>query len=233
MSDFGGRHKYTKRLRERALMQPSVCTIAPTVVGRIIYVIDDDAEFRSSMHFLMSTRKVVVSPFASGTNFLDDLPNLSPAPILLDIRMPRLSGVQVVAELATRGELWPLIVLTGHGDVGLAVETLKLGAIDFLEKPTDPELLIAAVDGAFKTLAAKNEADQSRALSTQSFAKLTPREREVIDLLCDGLLNKQVAAKLAISPRTVEMHRANALRNFGVRSIVEIAMLRNSLKATV
>lgn len=196
--------------------------------GQIVYVIDDDGDLRRSLHFLLHTRGICVSPYASGAQFLREFDTLKAAPIILDLRMPDMDGTQVLRQLAARDNKWPVIMLSGHGEIGTAVQSLKYGAIDFLEKPAPAKTLLAAIDAAFEKLAHEAVGDDRRAEAEQRLSLLTPREREVLDHLCKGRSNKQVAFDLAISPRTVEMHRANALRQLNVRSLVEAATLRRS-----
>lgn len=200
-----------------------------SVKPRVVYVIDDDKDLRRSLHFLLATRQICVSPFASGTDFLSTLDVLKPAPIILDIRMPRIDGTQVLAELAERQNNWPVIVLTGHGEIGLAVQSLKAGAIDFLEKPVSEEILFHSIDAAFSLLAKQAYADEESNEAVRRLASLTSREAEVLDLLCRGRSNKQVAFDLSLSPRTVEMHRANAFRHLNVRTLIEAAAVRNQV----
>lgn len=195
---------------------------------KIVYVIDDDGDLRKSLHFLLGTRDLCVSPFASGVDFLTELPELAPAPIILDIRMPRMDGTQVLAELVARNNNWPVIVLSGHGEISVAVKSLKLGAVDYLEKPVTAPRLLESIDAAFGLLDRVQALEITREEALQRIALLTPREAEVVNLLCDGRSNKQVAFDLSISPRTVEMHRANALRQLNLRTVVEAVSLLNA-----
>jgi two-component system response regulator FixJ len=196
--------------------------------GDIVYVIDDDGDLRRSLHFLLQTRDICVSPYVSGVQFLNELDTLKAAPIILDLRMPDMDGTQVLRQLAARDNKWPVIMLSGHGEIGVAVQSLKNGAIDFLEKPVPAKELLAAIDVAFEKLRHEAVGDDRREQAAQRVSLLTPREGEVLDHLCEGRTNKQVAFDLSISPRTVEMHRANALRQLKVRSLVEAAALRRS-----
>jgi two-component system response regulator FixJ len=196
--------------------------------GEIVYVVDDDGDLRRSMHFLLQTHGICVSPYASGVQFLNELDSLKPAPIILDLRMADMDGTQVLRELALRGNAWPVIMLSGHGEIALAVQSLKYGAMDFLEKPATAHDLLASIGAACEKLALAAAGDERRDQAAQRVSMLTPREIEVLDLLCEGRSNKQVAFDLSISPRTVEMHRANALRQLNVRSLVEAATLRRS-----
>lgn len=204
------------------VVQPGTGSIAP----RVIYVIDDDGDLRRSLHFLLETKSICVSPYAGGIQFLSDVATLRPAPIILDIRMPRMDGTAVLSELSKRQIKWPVIVLTGHGEVDIAVQSLKSGATDFLEKPVSADILFKAIDAAFDRLTDQSATDHCREKAAACIASLTPREGEVLRHLCEGHSTKQVAFDLSISPRTVEMHRANALRQLKVRTLIEAAALR-------
>jgi len=197
---------------------------------RRVYVVDDDEQIRESLAFVMGTRAISVEPFASGMTFFERLNDLTPAPIILDIRMPHMDGIEFLNELAKRAIEWPVLVLSGHGDIGVAVEAIKLGAIDFLEKPVKPLEIELCLANAFKMLESKQESLESRSASIHSLSLLTPRESEVLAGLCSGKANKQVAHALSISPRTVEMHRASALRRLGVRTLAEVVTLMNATK---
>ena len=196
--------------------------------GEVVYVIDDDGDFRRSLHFLLQAHGICVSPYVSGVQFLSELDTLKAAPVILDLRMPDMDGTQVLRQLAARKNKWPVIMLSGNNDIGLAVQSLKYGAVDFLQKPAAAETLLAAIDVAFEKLVHEEVGDDRRDQAAQRVSLLTPREIEVLNHLCEGRSNKQVAFALSISPRTVEMHRANALRQLKVRSLVEAATLRRS-----
>lgn len=199
----------------------------PKATQRIIYVVDDNAELRQSLEFLLATRNMIVQSFESGHAFFDAVDGLAPAPIILDMRMPRMNGIEFQEELSQRKLAWPVIILTGHGEVGIAVKGLKLGAIDFLEKPVEVHELEKCLKRAYQTLESEQDAEQSKAATMHLLSRLTPRESEVLTALCSGQSNKQVAFSLSISPRTVEMHRAKALRQLEVRSIAEVVTLMN------
>ena len=188
---------------------------------------DDDKDLRDSLKFLLATRQIAVTSFAGGREFFDALPGLSPAPIILDLRMPRMDGLQFLAEFSKSNLSWPVIVLSGHGEIRAAVKAIKLGAVDFLEKPITLPELERCIESAFATLETKREFADVQRGAAQQFSSLTRREQEVLERLCRGRSNKQVAFDLEISPRTVEMHRANALRHLGVRSIAEVVNLQN------
>ena len=193
--------------------------------GRHVYVVDDDLDIRKSLHFLLATANIRSWPFADGSDFVDQLDTLEAAPVLLDVRMPGVDGLSVMAELSARGCGWPVIVMTAHGDVPVAVRAMKLGAIEFIEKPFVAEDLEEAIERGFQLLAANRERDERRAMAKARLEGLTGRELDVIQLLLKGHPNKVVAYELGLSTRTVEMHRAGAMGKLGVRSLAEVAQL--------
>lgn len=192
-----------------------------------VYVIDDESEVRRSLHFLLSTAGMVSWPFASAADFLENLPDLEPAPILLDIRMPDIDGVQLMARLREQSIEWPVIAMTAHGDIPIAVQVIKMGALEFLEKPFEFEALEAALQNAFAQLATVRQADALRNSARRRFELLSPRETEVANILMQGISNKTAAHLLSLSVRTIEMHRANVLAKLEVKSIAEIVRLAN------
>lgn len=193
----------------------------PFPVG--VHVVDDDPAIRDSLEWLMGSRGLPVTSWISGEAFLAAWAPTTRGCVVLDVRMGGLSGLDVLDRLEELGSVLPVIVLTGHGDVPVAVQSLKKGAIDFLEKPFDGgelvDRVIAALDLEVRRHAA---ATTSRALE-ERLASLSPREREVMEKMLDGLLNKQIADDLGIAMRTVEVHRARILEKFAVRSAVELA----------
>ena len=201
-------------------------------VGAQVYVIDDHSEVRKSLSILLATVGVTTWPFAASYDFLDQLADLSPAPILLDIRIPDLDGMSVLSRLAERMIPWPVIIMTAHGDIAIAVECMKRGAIEFLEKPFELEMVQTALARAYALLADAQSKEQVRLLAKKRFAALTLREAQVLLSLFDGLQNKNVAVGLGLSVRTVEMHRAHAFTKLGVRSVVEAAELAHSAQWT-
>jgi len=192
---------------------------------RRIYVVDDDSDVRKSLHFLFKASNINVRPFASAADFLDQLDILSPAPILLDIRMAEIDGLQLLQILNDRGIAWPVVVLTAHGDITVAVQAMKLGAIEFLEKPFAAEALDKAVAQAFDTLGRTEDLLSVQDQVRYRVSQLTARERETIAILMEGVSNKEVAHRLGLSVRTAEMHRANALAKLDVKSIAEVVKL--------
>lgn len=188
---------------------------------RCVYVIDDDREVRVSLSFQLTTLGYQPIPFSEASDFLNGLAELTPGPVLLDVRMPRFDGLQMLGEMKRQRAAWPIIMMTGHADVPVAVAAMKLGAIDFLEKPFEEELLIAGIERAFGLLddqAAR--IGQKRAVMTK-LGHLSRREREVLDQIAAGAHNKQIAYSLGLSIRTIEMHRANLFAKLGVRTAAE------------
>lgn len=202
-----------------------VAGIPAAKAGSCVYVIDDESEVRKSLHFLLSTAGLVSWPFASAQDFLDNLNDLSPAPILLDIRMPNLDGIELMTMLPDRGVNWPIIVISAHGDIQVAVKSIKLGAIEFLEKPFEFEALEPCLQSAFVQLESLHDRYALRNAARERFALLSPRETEVITVLIRGTANKTAAHLLDLSVRTVEMHRANALSKLKVKSLAEVVHL--------
>lgn len=195
------------------------------VLNATVYVIDNDAEMRRSLHSLLSTVGVVSWSFSCASDFLDTLTSLAPAPILLDVRMPQMDGIQLMSRLLERGIRWPIIVMTGHGEIPVAVAAMRLGAVEFFEKPFRFEQLHSAMKAAFEKMSVilRQSCVQTEAL--QRFGLLSPRETEVIGILTKGNPNKVAAHVLSLSTRTVEMHRANALAKLGLKSLAEAVHL--------
>ena len=187
---------------------------------RLVHLVDDDEDIRRSASFMLRTANLIVKTYASGPELLGvkDLPS---GCILLDIRMPEMTGLEVQAELKRRGQLLPVIIMTGHGDVGLAVEAMKAGAVDFIEKPFEKAVLLGALEEGFARLTRAGNAQARREAAEAKLKVLTGREREVLDGLARGLPNKTIGYDLGISARTVEVHRANVMTKVGVPSFAE------------
>lgn len=187
----------------------------------VVHLVDDDGAIRKSAGFMLKTSGYRVRSYESGVELLKDHGELTDGCILLDIRMPGMDGLEVQQALRDKGVTLPVIIMTGHGDVGLAVRAMKAGAIDFIEKPFEKATLLGAIEQGLNRL---REAETGRALASEAVVRLqglTPREREVLDGLARGLPNKTIAYDLGISPRTVEIHRANVMTKLGVRSLSE------------
>lgn len=187
----------------------------------LVYIVDDDEAIRRSVAFMLKTSGFRVTIYESGTPFLRDARSLEPGCILLDIRMPGPDGLEVQRSLRAAGVLLPVVIMTGHGDVGLAVQAMKAGAVDFIEKPFEKPVLLGALEVA-SALLAQEAAVSSREKDAEARLNvLTPRELDVLRGLANGLPNKTIAYDLGISPRTVEIHRANLMEKLGARSLSE------------
>ena len=188
-------------------------------------MVDDDVAVRRSLQFLLSTAGFTSWPFSCAFDFLDNLPNLRPAPILLDINMPEIDGMDLLSELANREITWPVIAMTGHANIPVAVQAIKNGAVDLLEKPLDFDVLEAALGDAVERLSNAKDSEETRRNARLLIERLSSRETEILALLIDGLPNKVAAHHLSLSVRTVEMHRANALQKLNVKSIAAVLHL--------
>ena len=184
---------------------------------RLVHIVDDEDSVRNSIGFMLRTTGYAVRLWPSGAAFLRELRSVEPGCVLLDIRMPEIDGLQVQQLLNERGAAMPVIVLTGHGDVAVA---MRAGAVDFLEKPFEADRLLNAIDKAFERMRESNGGSRTDAARTQ-LANLSAREREVLEGLAAGFPNKTIAYDLGISPRTVEVHRANLMQKLGARSLSE------------
>ena len=191
----------------------------------VVHVIDDDEASRQSLAFLLQTGKIEVQTHASATIFLDQLPNLSAGCIITDVRMPGLSGIDLLRRLRELNITAPVIVITGHGDVPLAVEAMKIGAADFFEKPFDDEALLDSVRSALRQQEGDKRRDLARAEIESKIAALSNRERDVLAGLVAGRANKQIAYDLGISPRTVEIYRANLMNKMEAGSLSELVRM--------
>jgi two-component system response regulator FixJ len=189
--------------------------------SKLVHLVDDDAAIRRSASFMLKISGYQVETYESGVDLLKEAGHLGQGCILLDIRMPAMDGLEVQQALHERGVGLPVIIMTGHGDVGLAVKAMKAGAVDFIEKPFDKETLIASLEEGFRRLSRKEATTDRKKDAQVRLQALTPREREVLDGLAQGLPNKTIAYDLGISPRTVEIHRANLMAKLEVRSLSE------------
>jgi two-component system, LuxR family, response regulator FixJ len=190
-----------------------------------VHVIDDDDAVRESLEFLLRTAKIDVRTYDSATSFLSALPNDAAGCVVTDIRMPGMSGVDLLRQLKARGSTMPVIVITGHGDIQLAVEAMKIGAVDFLEKPFDDEVLLASVRAALGRLEKDAQRETERTDLNNRLAALSAREREVLEGLVAGKANKVIAFDLGISPRTVEIYRAHVMTKMNAGSLSELVRM--------
>lgn len=186
---------------------------------RTVFLVDDDEAIRHSASFMLRHAGFTVKTFPDGMTFLDAVSDTHQGCILLDVRMPGMDGLTVQSALNQRGINMPVIILTGHGDVPVAVEAMKGGAIEFLEKPYEKQALVGAIESAFNILDNQMADDVRSREAKARLIDLTPRERQVLECLVDGLTNKGIAQALSISPRTVEIHRAHMMEKLNADSL--------------
>ena len=189
------------------------------------FIVDDDEPIRDSLGWLLQSRGVANVSFASGEEFLAEWHGDLAGCLLLDIRMPGMGGIELFDRLLEAGCRLPVIFLTGHGDVPMAVSALKKGAFDFVEKPFNDNELVDRVIAALKLDAERRQAAASAESINARMERLTARERQVMELILAGKLNKVIATELAVSMRTVEVHRSSVFEKMGVRTAVELAQL--------
>jgi two-component system response regulator FixJ len=190
-----------------------------------VYVIDDDDAMRDSLNFLLEAANFNVTVFETALKFLDVLPGLDFGCVVSDVRMPGLDGIELLKRMKAGHSRFPIVIMTGHGDIPLAVEAMKLGAVDFLEKPFEDDRLIGMIEAAIRQAepAAKSEAVTHDIAGR--IATLSPRERQVMDGLIAGLSNKLIARDYDISPRTIEVYRANVMTKMQANSLSELVRL--------
>jgi two-component system response regulator FixJ len=191
----------------------------------LVHVIDDDEAVRESLQFLLRSAKFEVRTYESAAAFLTAAPSSESACIVTDVRMPHISGVDLLRELKQRGSTIPVIVITGHGDVQLAVEAMKIGAVDFLEKPFEDDRILESVKSALGRVEQDTQREAERAELNERIASLSAREREVLEGLVAGKPNKIIAFDLGISPRTVEIYRANVMTKMKAASLSELVRM--------
>lgn len=191
----------------------------------LVHVIDDDEALRESLAFLLRAAEIEAATFASAPAFLETLPDSRLSCVITDVRMPEMSGLDLLRRLREMRIEVPVIVITGHGDVPLAVEAMKFGAMDFLEKPFDDEVLLASVRSALTRQQGDAKRHAERAEIEGRIATLSNRERDVLDGLVAGRANKQIAYDLGISPRTVEIYRANLMDKMHAGSLSDLVRM--------
>ena len=191
----------------------------------LVHIVDDDASVRDSLAVLLESAGFTVRAYDSAVAFLQAASDRTAGCVLTDVQMPELNGLELQRRMGEQGIRLPVIVMTGHGDVPIAVEAMKAGAADFLEKPFDDEQLLTAISGAIAAGARVRDEAAAVADITKRLATLTPREREVLDHLVAGQPNKTIAYDLGSSPRTVEVHRARVMEKMGVRSLPELVRM--------
>lgn len=186
---------------------------------RLIHLVDDDEAVRHSASFMLRHLGFLVKTYADGLQFLESAQTADPGCILLDVQMPHMDGLEVQERLNALGVAFPVIVLTGHGDVAVAVKAMKAGAIDFVEKPYEKQTLVSALGRAFDRMEARSLKDVLADEARGRVERFTPREKDVLVGLVDGFTNKMIAETLDISPRTVEIHRANLMEKLDAPSL--------------
>lgn len=190
-----------------------------------VYIVDDDADLRDSLRWLMETVGLRALAFGSAAEFLREYSPNGPGCLVLDVRMPGKGGLDLFEKLAGRGEGMPAIFMTAFADVPMAIRAMKLGAVEFVEKPFNRQALLDKVQRAIEEDARRRSSMADRAAIEARFGSLTDKEREVLDLIKDGLPNKAIANRLEITPRAVELRRAGLMRKLGARSLAELLRL--------
>ena len=188
---------------------------------KLVHVVDDDEGVRRSLDFLLSNAGYEVCRWCSAEDFLKGADKMVPACAMIDIRMPNMTGLELQKEMKTQGFAFPVIVLSGHGDIAMAVKAMQEGAIDFLEKPADRQKLLESLRNAFATINDTEEQRSRADWATTQLGRLTMREQEVLDGLACGYPNKTIAYDLGISARTVEVYRANVMEKLRVNSFAD------------
>ncbi len=197
-----------------------------------VALIDDDSAVLHSMRLLIESRDIPVACFESAEAFLEQLPEAKPSCVVADVRMPGMTGLELQRELKQRNHEAPLILISGHADVSMAVEALKQGAFDFFEKPYDGERLAASVFDAVQKGRRQNSETNERIDIAERLKALSPRQREVLEFVACGMSNKQIAAKLNISPRTVETYRAWVMERIGAQNVADLVRKVSSFLPT-
>ncbi len=192
---------------------------------QIVHVVDDDDAVRQSLEFLLKSAKFSVATHESAEAFLAMLPTLNPGCVITDVRMSGMSGIDLLKRLKSMANPVPVIVITGHGDVPLAVEAMKVGAAEFLEKPFDDDVLLATVRSALNRFEKEGKREVERAEILDKLATLSNRERQVLEGLVAGSANKTIAFDLTISPRTVEIYRANVMTKMKAASLSDLVRM--------
>lgn len=190
------------------------------MIEQTVFVIDDDEAVRDSLLTLLRGEGIRARGFTSGADFFARLPDTETACVVTDVRMPDMDGAEVVRRLSEeKGHAWPVIVLTGHAEVPLAVQMMKAGVLDFIEKPFDPRRLMETIQGCLNALSDRQAAQDAARRTEDRLAALTPREAQVFEALVEGKSNKQIALDLEISPRTVEIFRAKVMAKMQAESL--------------
>lgn len=187
-----------------------------------VYFVDDDAAVRDALSLLLSLKGFLSQVFASAETFLETYRPEWRGCLLTDLRMPGMSGIELQQELTARGASLPVVVLTAHGDVATTREAMKAGAYDFLEKPVDEQVLVDVLKNAIAYDAEAHGVERQKHRARERFGRLTPRERDVAQLVSEGLQNREIAARLGISPRTVEVYKSRMMEKLDCRNLAEV-----------
>lgn len=194
-----------------------------------VYVVDDDDGMRRALSLLLNTVGYKAAAFATPTEFLDKFKPDAAGCLILDIRMPGMSGLELQQRLNSKGSMLPVIFITGHGDVPMAVQAMKEGAFEFVQKPFRDQDLLDRINHALEQDKENRSSLAQRADVLQRFDSLTPREKQVLDMIVDGAANKVIAIDLGLSERTVEIHRAKVMEKMGARSVAHLVKLQMSV----
>lgn len=200
-------------------------TTTPQPSPATVFVVDDDEAVRDSLALLLRSVELAVATFSSANEFLDSYDPAAPGCLILDVRLPGMSGLELQQRLADDGADLPIVFITGHGDVPMAVRAMRRGAVDFLQKPFSDQELLDRVQQALAEQSQRRQQSESKAEIAQRIGSLTPREHEVMELIVEGLANKVIANRLGTSQRTVEVHRASVMRKMQADSVARLVHL--------
>ncbi|MBR1331035.1 response regulator transcription factor [Bradyrhizobium ottawaense] len=206
-----------------------MATASPIIHGPVIHLVDDDTSFRTALSRLLKASGYEVAEYGSAACFLRSMRHSKPGCILLDVQMPTLSGLQLQDDLAKLAHAWPIIFLTGHGDIPTSVLAIKAGAEDFLTKPVSSTILLAAIERALLRYESLQNSHHRLSSFKSLIATLTPRENEVFRLMVRGKLNKQIAFQLGTSERTIKAHRQMVMQKLNVQSFAEAVSMAERL----
>lgn len=191
----------------------------------LVHLVDDDREVREALSFLLRTVGLDVRSYADGLAFLEAHAGLEPGCLIVDIRMPHLTGLKLQERLTAAGCDWPVIIITGHGDVEACRRAFRTGAVDFLTKPIDEQVLIDAVQSALAILAERAGSRSEIAAAARLVERLSAREREILEQISEGASSKEIARRLGLSPRTIDTHRAHIAEKLGTTSVADMVRL--------